>query len=134
MPLGNPGAGIGYAPEFQSSALPWVTSSQAPANGSPQEIDFPNVSRFLTLINQDSTHDMSVAFTLNGGKGGNRVVVPHASALTFELRVSKIWVQSEDSSSPHYSLCAGLTTIPTSNMPPLTGTNPDGSAGWQGVG
>lgn len=54
MSLNNPQGGLGYAAEFQSSALPFVTSSTAPAAGSPVRFDFPKVSRFITVTDRKS--------------------------------------------------------------------------------
>ena len=134
MPLDNPKGGFGYAAEFQSSALPWLTSSQAPNNGSPVEIDFQTVARFITIgcTSAVSTDKISFGVTLNGIKGGNRVVINAGQTLTFEWRVQKIWVQAENGNNPAYTIGAGLTTVLT--MPQLSGTLMDGSPGWQGVG
>lgn len=137
MPLGNPVGGIGYAPEFQSSALPWVTSSVAPAKGSPLEIDFAKVTRFLTISNRDpsTTGSISVAFTLNGSKDAqsNKFIINGGQTVTLEIRIKSLWIQGEVGTGP-YSLCAGLTTVAAGDMPLLSGTLPDGSAGWPGVG
>lgn len=137
MPLGNPTGGIGYAAEFQSSALPWVTSSVAPAKGSPLEIDFAKVTRFITVANRDpsTTGSISFGFTLNGMKDAtsNKYILNGGQIVTLEVRIKSLWIQSEVGSGP-YSLLAGLTTVMAGDMPLLSGTLPDGSAGWPGVG
>lgn len=136
MTFDNPKGGIGYAAEFQSSALPFVTSSTAPAAGSPVRFDFPKVTRFITIANRDATvtNTMSFGFTRAGVVStSNKYILNGSQSITLELRVRELWLQGE-SSTPAYSVCAGLTNIDRSNMPVLSGTLPDGSPGWTGVG
>lgn len=136
MTNNNPKGGLGYAAEFQSSALPFVTSSQAPASGSPVRVDFPKVTRFITVSNSDATatNTMSFGFTRNGlVLSGNKFIVRGGQSITLELRVRELWIQGE-AASPAYSLLAGLTNIDRSMMPVLTGTFANGDAGWLGVG
>lgn len=134
--LNNPSSGIGSTAEFQSSALPFVTSSTAPAAGSPVRISLPKVSKFITLLNRDTTasNSISIGFTRAGVVStNNKFIVPGNQQVTLELRVKELWIQAE-AGSPQYSLCAGLTTIDSRMMPLLTGTLPDNSEGWAGVG
>lgn len=135
MSLNNPQGGLGYAAEFQSSALPFVTSSTAPAAGSPVRFDFPKVSRFITVVNRSAAADtLSFGFTRNGVVlSNNKYVLNAGQSITLELRIKELFLQGE-TGTPPYSLCAGLTNIDARNMPVLSGTLPDGSAGWQGVG
>lgn len=135
MPLDNPQAGISFAAEFQSSALPWVTSSIAPAAGSPVEFDFPFATRFVSVTNLGSgSQSLSFGFTRAGiVSTNNKIIVNASSSITLELRVAKMWLQGE-TGTPSYSLCAGLTTVIARNFPLLSGTLGDGSSGWQGVG
>ena len=141
MSLGNPNSGIGSVAEFQSSALPWVTSSVAPAAGSPVRFDFPKVTRFITVSNRDTafSSSLSVAFTRNGiisgtgGMGQQKYILHGGQFDTFELRVKELFLQGE-TGTPPYSVCAGLTNISSMNMPVLTGTLPNGDPGWSGVG
>lgn len=137
MPLDNPGAGIGAAGEFQSSALPWVTSSVAPniSTGAVQRLDFPRVTRFITVANHDAAgKELRIGFTRNGIKiGGNYFLLDGGQLVTFELRVKHLFLAG-DSSAPTFSVCAGLTTVDSRNMPQLSGTLDDGTPGWAGVG
>lgn len=131
MPLDNPRGGYGLSAEYQSSALPWVTSSVAPTT--PQEIDFNYITRFICVNNTDSASSLSIGFSLNGINGGNRLIIPHGQALTLEWRCAKLWIKGESGGNPNYSLAVGLTTVPAGQMPILSGSGPDGS-NWQGVG
>jgi len=135
MPLGNPVAGFGNAAELQSSALPYVTSSQAPISGSFMRIDLPKVSRFVTISNRDvAAAALQVAFTQNGLlKSGNYFVVMGGQVVTLELRVTSLFFTGQTTAVP-FSLLAGLTTISPGNMGLLSGTLDDGTPGWNGVG
>lgn len=136
MPLDNPRGGIGYAAEFQSSALPWVTSSTAPSQGSPLHYDFPKVTRFITVTNRDlaTSGSISFGFTESGVKStNNKWIVNGGSSITLELRVKKIFLQGEVGTGP-FSLCVGLTNVDARQMPVLTGTLPGAVPGWDGVG
>lgn len=135
MSLNNPQGGLGYAAEFQSSALPFVTSSTAPAAGSPIRFNFPKISRFITITNRDTTtNTLSFGFTRAGiVSTNNKYILNAGQSITLELRIKELYLQGEVGTPP-YSLCVGLTNIDARNMPILSGTLPDGSAGWQGVG
>lgn len=136
MTFDNPKGGIGYAAEFQSSALPWVTSSVAPAAGSPVRFEFAKVTRFITVSNRDqaTSGSLSFGFTRAGVVStNNKYTLMGGQSITLELRVRDFWLQGE-TGTPPYSLCAGLTNITRDNMPLLTGTLPSSDPGWIGVG
>ncbi len=133
MTFDNPKTGIGYAAEFQSSALPWVTSSAAPASGSPVRFDFPKVTRFITVVNLGGS-TLSFGFTRAGVVStNNKYVLSGSQTVTVEVRVKNLWLQGEGG-TPAFSLFAGLTNVDANNMPLLSGTLADGSPGWTGVG
>jgi len=137
MSLNNPRGGIGYAAEFQSSALPWTTSSQA-MTGVTYRLDFPKVTRFINVKNHGGTGEhLRFGFTRNGVEGGNFFRVSGGNTgeePTFELRVKEIFIRADGATSPHYSVLAGLTNIDSSQMGLLSGTLSDGSVGWSGCG
>lgn len=133
MTFDNPKGGIGYATEFQSSALPFVTSSTAPSIGSPVRFDFPKVSRFI-IVSNTGAGTLSFGFTRAGVvSSNNKYILSASQTITMELRVRELWLQGE-SGTPTYSMCVGLTNISRDNMPVLSGTLPDGTPGWNGVG
>jgi len=144
MPFDNPRSGLSGASEFQSSALPWVTSSQAPivgALGTALKIEFPKVTRFITITNLDSAaNKLRLAFTENGLKStsGNHYLIPGQQTLTLEVRVKTLFLAGDTTLTP-LSLFAGLTTVDAGLMPQLSGTLfsgsvPNGFTGWSGVG
>lgn len=134
MPLNYPKSGPNYASEFQSSALPWVTSSLATTV--PMMIEFPNVTRFIMLLNTSvsETDSIRLGFTKNGVENGNHIkfVGPTAPS-PIELKTKVVWIRSETGSIP-FSLMAGLTTVPGYSFPHLTGSLPGNEPGWSGVG
>lgn len=135
MSLDNPRSGLNAAAEFQASALPWVTSSVAPAAGSPVEFRFPKVTRFITVSNRDATfaNSLSIAFTRggiisgSGGIGQQKYLLHGGQAATFELRVKSLFLQGENGTPP-FSIMAGLTNVDASMMPILTGSS------WENIG
>lgn len=132
MPLGTPKAGFAAAGEFQSSALPYVTSSQAPGAASGVlEIHFPKVSRSITVTNREASGTyLRVGFTRNGVgvSGSNYYLLNGGDTLAVELRVKSLFLAG-DAGTANCSVLAGLTTIDAKDMPLLSG-----SEGWEGVG
>lgn len=132
MGLNTPKSGFHNTPEYQSSGLPFVTSSSVTTAG--VRIDFPKVTRAFIVRNLDTTNGLHVGFTANGVTGSNRFTVPAASSERFELRVKTLFLQST-TSTVNFSLLGELTLIDASNMPTLTGSS-DGTAGgsWTAIG
>ena len=136
MVLDNPKGGIGYAAEFQSSALPWVTSSVAPniSGSNPMRLDFPKITRFISFANHDAvSKELRIGFTRNGVINSNYYLLDGGQQVTFEVRVKEIYVAGDTSGAP-FTVLAGLTNIDSRNMPVMSGTLPDGTPGWLGVG
>ena len=132
MPLNNARGGLGYAAEFQSSALPWVTASVATT--SSVGFSFHKITRFLQITNLSDTASVKLGFTQNGVDGTNYMVFPPAAQSNpVEIRTKHVWV-STLSGSASFTLLAGLTNIEDSMMPELTGTFFNGDPGWEGVG
>ena len=129
----NPEDGFGSAAEYQSSGLPWVTSSVGSAQ--PQRWSFPKVTRCVTVRNVSTSSGgpfIVVGFTQNGVMGSNRFIVPPNQQELFEVRCKELWVMGL-SGSADYSIFAALTTVPAKSMPLLTGSY-NGVAMWDGVG
>lgn len=141
MGLNNPVAGYSYAAEFQSSALPWVTSSVA-ASGSANmtRFDFQTATRFITLSNTGtSSQVLAFGFTALGMNdvNSNRFALSGSQQVTLETRVKTLYVMGLNGAVP-FSLFAGLTTVLAANTPVVTGSQTDLSTGtvvtWPGVG
>ncbi len=143
MSFNNPTPGFGYSPEFQSSALPWVTSSIALSGASNAlRIDFQMCTRFITLVNLSAAANggvLAFGFTAAGMSdvNSNKYYLSASQTLTTELRVKTLFVMGQNTSVP-FSMLAGLTSVPASNTPVVTGSQVDLSTGntvyWPGVG
>ncbi len=126
--LDNPRLGEGYVPAYQISATPFVTSSNITL-GAVKAINFPQVTRFITLKNTGpSTSVLAAAFTANGFNTSNYFFLSGSEAFSAELRTNSLFL-SGSADAPTFTLIAGLTYIPANAMLTLTGSN-----GIQGVG
>lgn len=131
----NPKPGFHSAAEFQVPSLPWVTSSTAPAAGSPVNFNFEKITKYITISNRDTTasNSLSIAFTRggivsgSGGLGQQKFILNGGETVTFDVRVKSLWLQGEGG-TPAYSVYAGLTTIDAIQMPTLTGSS------WSNIG
>ena len=134
MPLGNPTGGFGYAAEFQSSALPWITSSVAPQNPNSVNYRFAMATRFLTVTNLNASggNNLQMGVTRNGISSGNVVTILPGQTLYLEWRCTQVYLAGVGGTA-NFSLGVGLTTIPVQNFPLLTGSAADGT-NWPGVG
>lgn len=144
------GPGWNYAPEYQCSGTPFVTSSahDEVTTSGVVTIKFPSVTRWVQIRNIGAGQ-LKVGFTNNGvqGNGGsvsgslneksgnnsNFYLIPSSSdsdssTVCWELRCDKLFFEAEDASTG-FSLIAGLTNIRTAEFFKLTG-----SQGIQGVG
>lgn len=136
MGLDNPKTGLYFAAEFQSSALPYVTSSIAPAaSAGCLKISFDKITKFFQVTNHSSQGQyLRMGFTENGVRGKNYFLIDGKDeSMTFDLRVKTLFFAGM-SGSVEFSLMAGLTCIDSVEMPILTGTLPNGNSGWTGVG
>lgn len=117
MAFNYPRSGPGNVGEYQTSGLPWVTSSAATAT--PVRIDFPYVTNQITF--QAGGGTVRFGFTQNGVNGTNYIPVYASGSLTVDLRTKQLWVRSE-SGTVDYSVLAGLTQIQFRDFPVLTGS------------
>lgn len=129
MGLDNPKAGFNHATEYTVAGLPYVTSSQAPLSGSVLRIDFPKITRALTIRNHDAaTKYLRIGFTARGVvTSGNHYSLNGGETVRLELRLKSVFFSGDTTLCP-FSIVAELTNIEAIDMPTLTGSI------WQGVG
>ena len=128
--------GLADVGSYQMSGIPYLSSSiTVPANTStPLKIQFPNVTKFITIINTGSvvTPNLKVGFSLNGisGSGTNFLTLAYGESYTGEWRVEDMFLYSAGPVQTSASIIAALTQIPR-GVPSLvsTGNNWSGSAG-----
>jgi hypothetical protein len=107
--------------EYQASGLPYVTQSTAPTAGTGSKVEFPFVTKFITVKN-NGAGTLGVGFTENGVLGTNRFTLPPSGSWTGDIRVADIFFTTTAGSPPIYEVVAGLTQIPRRNWYILTGS------------
>lgn len=131
MALNHPYVSEGYAPAYQISAIPFVTSSTLQAQETKQ-ISLEYVSKSLTVKNTGPAGTkIAMAFTLNGLKPQNSNyfdIVAGDTPLTLDLRTTEVFL-SASVGTPTFSFLAGCTAIHRSHFTEITGSN-----GYTGVG
>jgi hypothetical protein len=131
MSLNHPYVSEGYAPAYQVSAIPFVTSSTLQAQETKQ-ISLEYVSKSITIKNTGASGTkIAMAFTLNGLKPGNSNffdIVAGDTPLTLDLRTTEIFL-SASVGTPSFSFLAGCTAIHKMHFTTITGSN-----GYPGVG
>lgn len=128
--LKTPYTGEGYAPAYQLSAVPYVTSSIV-GLGEIQQIKFGNVTRFFEVRSTgDAASAIAVAFTERGllTANSNFIVLSGSEAFSGEIRTDRLFI-SGTALTGSYTLVAGLTPIKTRDFTVLTASN-----GYLGVG
>lgn len=127
MQLHRPG--IGNAASYQVSGIPWVSSSLAvPASGStPLEISFPQVTKSIIVKNVSTgSVQMRVGFSENGVKNtSNFFILSGGESFAADLKVTRVYLMSNNGTALTASVVAGLTNIPASELK----NNWSGSAG-----
>jgi hypothetical protein len=115
--------GIGYVPAFQTSAIPFLTSSVSVSSSSVLELEFYNVTKFITVKNTGS-QTLYFGFSEAGVSGTNRGELATGSSYTADWRVSSLFLKASTSTTT-VDVLAGLSSIPS----PSEFDNWSGSAG-----
>ena len=137
MALNNAESGFFAAVEYMVSPLPWVitgsTSTTAVVNYS-----FHKVTKNITVINQGAVGKLlRIGFSENGVNGtpeNHYILLDGKETINLDVRVKDLFLRADSSNTINFSVYAGLTTINSAQMPTLSGSLPDGSSGWTGVG
>lgn len=113
--------GIGNAPSYQVSGIPWVSSSLAvPSSGNvPLEISFPQVTKSI-IVKNVSTGSVSlrVGFSANGvSNGTNYFLLSAGESFAADLKVTKVFLLSDNGTQLTASVIAGLTNISATELP-----------------
>jgi len=117
--------GLGYVPSYQTSSVPYLTSSlEVPAVSSePIEISFQTVTRFVVITNTYSgaqNRPMRFGFSENGIKGvenNNYAVLNNGESFEGDFKVSKVFLLSDSVFGTSGSIVAGLTDISSELLP-----------------
>ena len=128
------------------------------ASPEPININFDYVTKWIEIENTDSTNSLRIAFTERGafasgerlpsggtkatGDYGHYIVVGTGKKVKYDFRCTSLFFVSNatasgtpeaSGNSAGFAIRAGLTTIPASNFPVLTGSI-DGTVAFEGVG
>jgi hypothetical protein len=124
--------GMGNVGSYLISGIPYATGSitvAASNGGTPTKIEFPNVTRFVTVQNEDAGGTIRVGFSQAGVTGSvdnYYGTVGAQQSITFDVRVKEIYLLADGTSAiDKVSVVAGLTGISNVNLP----TNWSGSVG-----
>lgn len=132
MSLNHPSSGEYFSPAYQISSLPYLSSSIISV-GQIHRHEFPFVTKFINVANRSvsSTGKISIAFTERGLQKtvGNYITLDQADTVHEEIRTTVLFVSCSAGSDVEYQIFCGLTSIPSKNFLPITGSN-----GHSGVG
>jgi hypothetical protein len=111
---------------YGASGTPWCQTFTL--SGTVTEITFPTVTRWIQIINTNTTpgNSAKVGFTENGVNGNpvdNHFIVPGGTESgRLELRCLKLFLLA-GAGSPVVSVIAGMTQIPKDFMIQVTGSS-----------
>ena len=133
IPNWNHEAGLNNVGSYQVSGRPFAKGG-IDASSSTQEVEFPYVTRWVTIINNDHEAACKVGFSQAGVEGTNYFTVGKSdaagksrSSVRLELKVGELFLSGSD----NVDVVAGLTTIQTRHV--KTGAG-DSWKGEDGVG
>jgi hypothetical protein len=110
--------GLNAVGQYQLSGIPFASASIVVSNSSITEVEFPTVTKFVTVVNEHSgsSAKLRVGFSSAGIVGSNYFILDNGESYTGEFRVSSIFITGDTAPSTA-SVIAGLTMIETNNLP-----------------
>ena len=110
--------GLNAVGQYQQSGIPFASASILVSNSSVTEVEFPTITKFVTVVNEHSgsSAKLRVGFSSAGIVGTNYFILENGESYTGEFRVSSIFILG-DSTPSTASVIAGLTMIETNNLP-----------------
>ena len=122
--------GVGSVGSYQMSGIPYATASftVAARGNAPTEIQFPFVTKFVTISNTNTGANVPLRFgfsalgvtgSLGGGLGDYYFVLDNGDSYTGEFRITSLFLLSDDADNAEASasIVAGLTGIQTKELP-----------------
>jgi len=108
-----PPPGYNHTPAYQTSGLPFATSSVASASPYTR-IDFPFVTKTVTVKANSAAID--IGFSPSAFNTSNYFTLALSQSVTLDVRVKEMYLKGTGT----FSLYAGLTGIPSASIPGLT--------------
>lgn len=119
MAFNYPRSGLGNVGEYQTSGLPWVTSSNV--TDAVWRVDLPYVSNYVAFRAHSGI--VRVGFTENGVNGSNYILLQSGDGFTeFPVRCKTLYLRSNAAVTSSFSMYVGLTQIQQRDFPVLTGS------------
>lgn len=132
MSINWPTSGEYFAPAYQMSSLPYLSSSVI-SQGQVHHYRFPFVTKFVNIVNRGSVNSdkICLAFTERGLQAtvANFITLDQGDTVAHEIRTTEMFISCSHGAAVDYQVFCGLTTIPAKNFMILTGSN-----GHPGVG
>jgi len=129
--------GLGHVGSYQVSVRPYLLSNitvPVLSSGTPEEIQFPNVTKFVIITNtlpgSSANVPLRVGFSAPGVRGDvedNYIILNNNESFEADFKVTSIFLISDSESTVTASIAAGLTGIPRSHLP-------NNWSGMEGVG
>tara|TARA_A100001515_G_C4414487_1_gene158258 strand:- start:33 stop:500 length:468 start_codon:yes stop_codon:yes gene_type:complete len=133
--------GLGSVGNYQVSGTPWITGSTlaasgnaAPLNASTQHIQFPYVTKKVTVVNLGQT-EIEIHLDNSEGAhgtatGAHKFTIPpsgtvHGSPLArqeFDMKTKELFITNKENALGAYQIYASLTRIDRKHMFELTGS------------
>ena len=111
--------GLNSVGQYQMSGIPYASSSIAVTNTAVTVIQFPTITKFVTITNTHTgtSSPLRVGFSLLAVQNDkNHFSLDNGESYTGEFRVKSIFLAG-DSAPTTASIIAGLTQIETENLP-----------------
>ena len=122
-------SGLGSVGSYQVAGTPYMTGSTIGA-GLEVQVNFPAVTRSITIINKDAGNDdIRVHFLPSGSgnviSGGHYITLGELnSSLTMNIKCSSVYLSAPGAAAT-FEMFAELTGINPQSMFPLTGSGID---------
>ena len=110
--------GLNSVGQYQMSGIPYASSSIVVSNTAVTEVEFPTITKFVTITNTHSgaSKPLKVAFSSAGVVNDkNHFTLDNGESYTGEFRVKAIYLAG-DAAATTASVIAGLTQIEIGNL------------------
>jgi hypothetical protein len=105
------------AAEYQSSSIPFVEAFTINA-GDTQHVNLPYVSRFIVI---STNVELKLGFSSAGVAATNYFIVKAGTSPRLEIKCREFWLNNSTGGAATASVLVGVTNIPYSQFPDLTG-------------
>lgn len=106
-------SGLGSSAAYQVSAIPFLKKQTSSlSSGTIYEFTFPQVTKFIKIVNNSSTSTLNVGFSSRGISSSSNyfTVAPSSETAIYYWRVSSIFIKPTGGSGD-IEIHAGLTTV-----------------------